>query len=288
MALPAASARPDRGHRGDRGHLRHYRHPHPAHPDPLGPVEEPAGAWPGHLNRDQGSRPAGAAGRSRLRPRIDARSRQRRSVAAIWHRAANGQRHALGLGAALTDRSSAKVNDVPATAAHADRHARCAAQPPDVIQGVSRLGQDVVLFHWTALACFPGPRGTEGRSDGDGDRPRVRDGDRHGRGRGERGVRGQDLLLLLRGLSERAGQAGSVVQHLPPTAPITAISRDCRHVHRQQRGPDFRPALAATQVLIKSWPTTPLEACASVIGSARGAGATGPAGGDPPWDAGGH
>src|SRR5215218_4801111 len=94
---------------------------------------------------------------------------------------------------------------------------------PGDIQRVSRLGQDVVLFHWTALASFPGPRTTEGGSDGDGDGPRVRDGDRLGRGRGERGVRGEDLLLLLRGvppavcgragavrgLSGRSGQAGS-------------------------------------------------------------------------------
>jgi YHS domain-containing protein len=34
--------------------------------------------------------------------------------------------------------------------------------PPGDIQRVSRLGQDVVFFHWTALASFPGPRTTEG------------------------------------------------------------------------------------------------------------------------------
>src|SRR5215204_7132665 len=83
--------------------------------------------------------------------------------------------------------------------------------PPGDIQRVSRLGQDVVLFHWTALASFPGPRTTEGGSDGDGDGPRVRDGDRLGRGRGERGVRGEDLLLLLRGVPPAVcGRAGAV------------------------------------------------------------------------------
>src|SRR5215204_5649648 len=57
------------------------------------------------------------------------------------------------------------------------------------------------------------PRSTraEGGSDGDGDRSCVRDGDRLGRGRGERGVRGEDLLLLLRGVSPAVcGRAGAV------------------------------------------------------------------------------
>jgi hypothetical protein len=76
VTLSAASPRPDGGHRGDRGHLRYDRHPHSAHPGPLGPVEEPAGAWAGHPQTRLRQLVASRAGRCRLR-QVDRPSRQR-------------------------------------------------------------------------------------------------------------------------------------------------------------------------------------------------------------------
>src|SRR5215211_1503172 len=85
-------------------------------------------------------------------------------------------------------------NEAQAIAAHVDRHARCAGQLTGRHPGVSRLGRDVVLFHWMdGAGMIPGTTRDGRRTDGDGDRPGVRDGDRHRRGRGERGVPGEDL-----------------------------------------------------------------------------------------------
>src|SRR6266508_3926553 len=91
--------------------------------------------------------------------------------------------------------------------------------PPVPSRRSSRAGQD-------GRSCErggPPAPGTQGGADGDGDRPRVRDGDRPGHRRGQRGLPGEDLLLLLPGvppavcgrtgavhrLSGRSGRAGS-------------------------------------------------------------------------------